>query len=388
MQFHLCAPNMFQFKGGIQNYSNLFLKALQNLYPESKYEVFLKHDVLPKPHTLSLHTYLPKTRWHFAGKYPLSIRTPIFTSQIIGQGLIQRPNLVIATHLHFSVAANVLKQIAGIPYWTIAYGIEAWNIQDPILKNALSNADRILAISDYTRNSLIKQHISSPEKIFTLHGAVETDRFQIRGKPAHLLQQYGLTPEQPVILTVARLWKSEKYKGYDKIITALLKIRQIIPDVHYILVGKGDDQLGEGDDRPRLRSLISKYQLEDCVTLAGSVEDDELADHYNLCDVFAMPSKKEGFGIVYVEALACGKPALGGNQDGTVDALSHGELGALVNPDDTEAIASTLIQILQGSYPNPLIYQPERLRQKAIERFSFERFQETIDIYIKEYFQS
>jgi len=97
-----------------------------------------------------------------------------------------------------------------------------------------------------------------------------------------------------------------------------------------------------------------------------------------MCDVFAMPSRGEGFGIVYLEALACGKPTLGGNQDGAIDALCHGELGALIDPQDVDAIAQTLIQILQGTYPNPLMYQPEALRQKVIDTFGFVRFQHTL----------
>jgi glycosyltransferase involved in cell wall biosynthesis len=101
-----------------------------------------------------------------------------------------------------------------------------------------------------------------------------------------------------------------------------------------------------------------------------------------------MPSKREGFGIVYLEALACGKPALGGNQDGAIDALCHGELGALVNPDDTNAIAQTLIEILQGTYPNRLIYQPEALRQKVIDTFGFDRFKQTLGGYLERHFLS
>jgi phosphatidyl-myo-inositol dimannoside synthase len=96
-----------------------------------------------------------------------------------------------------------------------------------------------------------------------------------------------------------------------------------------------------------------------------------------------MPSKGEGFGIVYLEALACGKPVLGGNQDGAIDALYQGELGALVDPDDVDAIAQTLVQILQGTYPNSLIYQPELLRQKVIDYFSFDSFKKTLGDLIK-----
>jgi glycosyltransferase involved in cell wall biosynthesis len=141
--------------------------------------------------------------------------------------------------------------------------------------------------------------------------------------------------------------------------------------MHYMIVGKGDD-------RPRIEQLIREYQLQDCVTLAGFIPDAELCDYYNLCDVFVMPSKLEGFGIVYLEALACGKPTMGGDRDGAIDALCHGELGALVNPDDVGDIAQTILQILQGAYPNSLIYQPEALRQKVIDAFGFEQFKQTL----------
>ncbi|MGB3650876.1 MAG: glycosyltransferase, partial [Rivularia sp. (in: cyanobacteria)] len=121
-----------------------------------------------------------------------------------------------------------------------------------------------------------------------------------------------------------------------------------------------------------------------CVTLTGYIPDEELSEHYNLCDVFAMPSKGEGFGIVYLEALASAKPVLAGNKDGAVDPLCQGELGALIDPDDSEAIAQTLIQILQNQYPNPLLYQPLKLRQQVIERFGCESFEKTLGNYLKD----
>ncbi|WP_088240459.1 glycosyltransferase [Calothrix rhizosoleniae] len=379
MKFHLWIPNLFGFKGGIQVYSSFFLQALQNLYPHDQHHVFIKHDIqaLPNPNIV----YLPETRFHFAGRLPLKLRTPIFAAQIIGQGLLQRPDLIITTHLNFTVAAHLLKRLTGIPYWTIAHGIEAWNIQNPELQVALRNADRILAVSNFTRDRLLKEQNLDPKKISLLPNTFNTQRFQITSKPTHLLQRYGLTPEQPIILTVARLSQTEKYKGYDKLLHALPLIRKVIPDIHYILVGKGDDL-------PRIREVIAELQIQDFVTLTGFIPDEELGDHYNLCDVFAMPSKKEGFGIVYLEALACGKPVLGGNQDGAIDALCHGELGALVNPDEIEVIAQTLMKILQKCYPNPLVYQPEMLRKKVISQFGFASFQNTLCSYLKHYFRT
>jgi glycosyltransferase involved in cell wall biosynthesis len=83
--------------------------------------------------------------------------------------------------------------------------------------------------------------------------------------------------------------------------------------------------------------------------------------------------------------MACGKPVLAGNKDGSVDTLSGGELGALVDPDNVDEIADALIQILRGTYPNPLMYQPAELCKKVIEKFGFERFSETLRGYLGEF---
>ncbi|MEH2028146.1 MAG: glycosyltransferase [Nostoc sp.] len=364
---HLWFPNIFEFKGGIQVYSAFLLEALQSLYPQIKYEVFLKHDTCITPN-FSLKT---NTKFHFAGKWNKTLRTLVFASKIFGYGFWQRPSLIISSHLNFTVVAYLLKYLTGIPYWAVAHGVDAWNITNPTLKTALSHADRILAVSEYTRDRLLKEQNLNPAKVSVLPNTFDTQRFQIAPKPQYLLERHSLTVEQPIILTVARLDNSERYKGYDQILVAMAEIRLAIPNAHYILVGKGSD-------RPRIEQLISRLNLDDCVTLAGFIPDSELCDYYNLCDVFAMPSKGEGFGIVYLEALACGKPTLAGNQDGAVDALCNGELGVLVNPDDVNTIALTLIQILQGTYPHPILYQPQILREQVIARFGFEQFQQTL----------
>jgi glycosyltransferase involved in cell wall biosynthesis len=368
---HLWFPNIFEFKGGIQVYSAFLLQALQNLEPNLDYEVFLKHDTsLPLDFKSSI-----SSRFHFAGNYPLSLRTPAFAAQIISSGLWQRPNLVISTHLNFAVAAYWLKRLVGIPYWTVAHGVEAWNIKNSALQTALHHADRILAVSNYTRDRLLAEQNLDPNKISILPNTFDHHLWEISEKPAYLLKRHNLQSQQPIILTVSRLSRDDPYKGYNKILDALPQIRASIPTVHYLIVGKGDDL-------PRLKELINRHQLQDCVTLAGFISDSELKDYYNLCDLFALPSKGEGFGIVYLEALACGKPTLGGDRDGAIDALCHGELGVLVNPDDVSAIAKTAIEILQKNYPHPLVYNPEALRQKVIETFGFESFHKTLASYI------
>jgi hypothetical protein len=127
MNLHVWVPNLFDGKGGIQVYSAFFLQALQNLYPQSQYEVFIKHDV----RTTDEIPYLSNTRFHFAGNYPHKVRTPFFASQLIGQGILKKPDLAIATHLNFTPAAQLLKRLTGTPYWAVAHGIDAWNIKIP-----------------------------------------------------------------------------------------------------------------------------------------------------------------------------------------------------------------------------------------------------------------
>ncbi len=367
MNLNLWMPEIFNFKGGIQTYSIFLLNAIQALYPNINHTVFLKHDTQPLPQV----PYLPNTSFFFAGQYPSYIRTSAFAAQLIGHGIWQKPDLIIATHLNFTLAGYWLNRFNQTPYWAVAHGIDAWDIENPNLIRALQHADRILAGSNYTRDRLLNEQDLDPEKVVLLSNTFDSDRFQIGCKPNYLLKRHQLKPKQPIILTVARLAGDERYKGYDQILQALPKIRHHIPDIHYVLAGKGSD-------RPRIEQLITQLNLQDCVTLAGFVPDEELCDYYNLCDVFAMPSKGEGFGIVYLEALACGKPTIGGNQDGAIDALCQGELGALVDPNDIDAIAYTLTQILQGTYANPILYQPQLLRQKVIEIFGFDRFQKTL----------
>lgn len=371
--FHIWTPGIFNFKGGIQVYSGFLLKALQNLYPRAQYDIFLKHDVTPS----TTQSLAPNTQFHFAGRWPERLRTLVFANQLLTYGLRQRPNLIITTHLHFTLIAYWLKRLAGIPYWTVAHGVEAWDIERPSLQRALHHADQILAVSSYTQQRLLQEQALPANKVVILPNTVDAERFQISPKPGYLLQRYGIQPDQPILLTISRLIQSEQYKGYDRILDALPKICQAIPNVHYIIAGKGDDQ-------ERIRQIITKLNLQNHVTLAGFVPDKELCDHYNLCDLFAMPSKREGFGIVYLEALACGKPVLGGNKDGAIDALCHGELGILVDPDCVDEIAETIVHILRGEVQHPLLYHPQLLRRKVIETYGFEQFQQTLAAHLEQ----
>jgi|GEM_PF-3509041 len=163
---HLWIPNMFEFKGGIQVYSAFLLDALQQLKLNVDYDVFLKHDT----QTTGDVPARANTRFHFAGSYPLPVRTAAFASQILAQGVFQKPQLVISTHINFAPAAYRLKQLTGIPYWAVAHGIDAWNLQQPAIQRALHHADLILPVGGYTRDRLIEeQHLDPTRLAIVLH---------------------------------------------------------------------------------------------------------------------------------------------------------------------------------------------------------------------------
>jgi len=277
--FHLWMPGLFDSKGGIQTYSSFLLQALKQLYPELHADVFLMHD----RGWSQIKTN--NTQFHFTGRLPAQLRTSAFATKAFIEGIKQRPDLIISTHLNFTLVAYWLKRLAGIPYWAVAHGFEAWDVKRPELRQAIEHADQILAVSQYTRMRLLKEQNISPDRVSLLPNTFDPNRFQIASKPRHLLERYQLSDNQPVILTVNRLAAGEAYHPYDRVLAALPQIRQTIPDIRYLIVG-------QGDDRARLEQLITEQELQNHVTLTGFVPDHELPDYYNLCDVFAMPSRR------------------------------------------------------------------------------------------------
>jgi phosphatidylinositol alpha-1,6-mannosyltransferase len=360
---HLWTPELFALPGGIQSFSRTFLAALNRALPFDEIRVQLKNDL---PAALP-----PSGKFAAYGHYSPRLRNLRFAAGCFLRAYRERPRVVIAGHPNFGPLARLIKQSTNIPNILLAYGIDAWHVRSPARRRALQEADLILSISRYTRDCLIEIIGVDARRVKLLAPTFCAEHFNLAPKPAKLLQKHDLSADTPVILTVCRLAEAERYKGYDQIIKALPQILRVLPQARYLLVGTGPD-------RPRVEKLIRDAGVSRAVTLVGAVSDDELAGYYNLCDVFAMPSKAEGFGIVYLEALACGKPVLAGNRDGSRDALADGELGLLVDADDIDEIAGELIGVLRREHSHPNIFQAKLLRRRARELFGVERFQQTV----------
>ena len=138
----------------------------------------------------------------------------------------------------------------------------------------------------------------------------------------------------------------------------------------YLILGKYDQQEYE-----RVNHLIAKFNLQKEVKLCGFIPDEEISSYFSLADLFVMPSQKEGFGIVFIEAMACGLPVIAGELDGSVDALVNGDLGILINPNDEQALTNAI-----KHYKNhPLSQEPHLLMEKVSENFGYSQYKKNLE---------
>lgn len=362
----LWVPDLDATKGGLQAFSWFFLRALQTSASGRPIRVRTKLGVASKE-----FCGRPDFAIRSSGHLPRWTRSAGFATQLLLPNLMDPPALIITTHMHFAPVAQMLKRLRGVRYAVVAHGIEVWGRISAMRRQALCAADRVFAVSRYTANRLCADQGVASQRIALLPNTFAEDQFHPGPKPTALLARHGLARDRKIIFTLCRLAANERYKGYDILLEALPAIHARVPEVHYVIGGTGDDL-------PRLRALIRARGLEAHVTLAGFIPAEELLDYYRLCDVFAMPSTGEGFGIVFLEAMATGKPVLAGNRDGSTDALADGRLGVLVNPLDVEQIATALVRILQGTHALALLAQPAELRRAVVAQFGFDSFCATL----------
>ncbi len=288
-----------------------------------------------------------------------------FIGRALAKVITFRPDIIIVGHVNFSPFCLLIKKFFGIRYAVTVHGIDVWEIKSKMKIEGLKGAASIISVSHYTEERMVKEIPELRDKVVVIAPTVDSERFTIAEKSAALIASHNLAGKK-IVLTVARLSKEEGYKGYDKVIRAFPKILAAVPNAHYVIVGNGSD-------RERMEELVNNLKLEHSVTFAGRVTDEVLPDYYNLADVFAMPSKGEGFGIVFIEAAACGIPVIAGNQDGSVDAALNGELGLLINPDSIEEIEQAIIEVLRGT-ARADFYNKNALREKTVMAFGIQSF--------------
>ncbi|NJK39869.1 MAG: glycosyltransferase family 4 protein [Oscillatoriales cyanobacterium RM2_1_1] len=362
-----CFLQVFSCEGGIQSY----VKDILNAYCKAVIEgsttfasnpastVLLLRDGIECP-----NSYKPGLIQfdYFKSKIPLVGRFKLAIA-LLRTLLITRPPLVICGHVNLAHLVETLCRPLGIPYIVLTYGKEVWDPLPEKYRKALQNARQIWTISHYSRDCACQANQLDPKKFRMLPCMVDGDRFIPGPKPKPLIERYNLQ-DAKVLMTVARLWSGDIYKGVDVTIRALPQMLQVFPQVKYLVIGRGDDQ-------PRLAQLAEDLGVRQQVVFAGFIPTEELVEHYRVADAYIMPSQ-EGFGIVYLEAMACGIPVLAGDADGSADPLQQGRLGWQVPHRDPNAVAQACLEILRGKDPR---CQGEWLRQQSLQRFGKAAFQ-------------
>jgi len=248
-------------------------------------------------------------------------------------GLRNHVDLVFCGHLYVAPLAWIIARLKGAKLIVQMHGIEAWGAPSSWQRLAVEAADLVLCVSRHTRSSVLNWASVAPERAIVVPDTVGEEFTP--GDGAALRGACELNDNR-ILLTVGRMNSRERYKGHDRVIAAMAAFPPGLRDVVYVIVG-------EGDDRARLEALAQEVGVADRVRFIGAVSRKALIETYRMADLFAMPSTGEGFGIAFLEAMACGTPALGLAEGGARDALADGELGTMVTePELAQAITEAL----------------------------------------------
>ena len=342
------APELFFSVGGIQRISQVYLKALCELDAESSSRVRLIVLNDPVLDSGDIRRCAPNglDDWFVCNqKNPRFVRESLRMSRgctrIVCGHVAQLPVAWMAKRLH-----------PRLDYYLVAHGIEVWRRFPLIERIALRGAKRIFCVSDFTRRELLKRCRLPASRAVVLANTLDP-RFQISaGTP--------LSQCPPVILSVARLSPNDYYKGLDHLIAAMPAIRGAMPNARLRIIGRGEDSR-------RLQALAARLGLpHGTVDFLGFLDDRALEAELGACRLFALPSHNEGFGLVFLEAMARGRPCLGANAGGTPEVISQ-DTGVLVEFGDVPAISNACVGALQREWDEGAILS--RARQFSYPQF-------------------
>ena len=270
-----------------------------------------------------------------------------------------------------TLAGFFLNLFYKVPYFVYVTGSEFRSYDRSIflkgyMRIILKRAQKVIAISEFARKEVIQRTDIDEKRVVIITPGVDSEHFRLLSKDPEMVKRYRLEGKR-VILTVSRLYE---HKGHDKVIEAMPLILEKIPNAVYLIVGSGPMEM-------RLKSLVKKLALEDHVLFVGYISDELLPQFYNLCDVFVLATREvekpgwvEGFGIVFLEANACGKPVISGRTGGAIEAVLDQKTGLLINPFNINEIAEATVRLLND--PELASRLGNNGRKRVIEQFAWE----------------
>lgn len=323
--------------GGVQEAGRLTALALHDIAATRPWQVeLLSLNDLPGRHLLGMMPSPIEVRGFGRGK----VRFTLSSIHLARLSAKRASSIVLAAHPHLAVPANWMRRVSpNLKIVVMAHGAEVWKPLDPTRRNALARSDLILAPSRYTAQKLSEVQGISAQKVHRLPWPLNPDFMHLAESRENLPVLEGF-PQGRIILTVGRWASNERYKGTDELIHALAELHTTFPDLHLVAVGGGDDL-------PRLRALVADLGLESQVHFLEKLSREQIATCYAHSDIFALPSTGEGFGLVFLEAMAFAKPVVGVAAGGATDVIEHGINGFLVPLQDSPSLKQTLERLLR-----------------------------------------
>jgi glycosyltransferase involved in cell wall biosynthesis len=279
----------------------------------------------------------------------------------------RKPMLVIALHPHLAPIVWAMRmRFRKFRSIVFTHGVEVWRPLGWSRGAALRQADLVIGPSADTVQHLISEQHLLPGKVERLPWALDPE-FEARvAAAAPLSSPPGFPRTSKIILTVGRWDSTERYKGADTLLAALPQVLKAAPDASLVLVG-------DGDDRPRLEHLARDLGVSQHAHFLYGLTPEQLFACYANCDVFALPSKGEGFGLVFLEAMACAKPVIGGAHGGIPEIVEDGVTGLLVPHGEAERLAQALESLFNN--PSRAREMGARGRDRIKKDYTFEEFQ-------------
>lgn len=352
---------VFSSTGGIEKMNRVAGKVLYETGEDVK--IFSSHD-----ETGIKNKYFPSEIF-----FAFNGNRVRFAVKSIKEGI--KSKIVILSHINLLAVGYLIKLLSPKTRLVLfAHGIEIWKQLSSFKKKMLLKCDQVWAVSDFTNDTIKQLRYVQHNRSIVLNNCLDPflQKENNNSKSDELLSRYGITKENFILLTLARLNSDEKYKGYDKVLQCLKNLIKEYPHLRYLIIGKYDNE-----EKKRMDKMIDSMNLNHVVIFTGYIQDEELSTHYNLADLYIMPSLGEGFGIVFIEAMYYGLPVIAGNKDGSVDALLNGKLGLLVDPDKPEEIAVAIKKVIN----NKSAFKPDQTL--LMQNFSYERYKEKIKAALK-----
>lgn len=254
----------------------------------------------------------------------------------------------------------LMKRLFGIPYVCYVHGEDVETAATSrelswIIRRALYNASRIVCNSQNTANILLEQWQTDPATTQVINPGVDSHAFVPALPNPEFKQQMGWQ-DRFVVLTVGRL---QQRKGQDMLIRATAELAKQHPQLLYVIVGNGDQ-------KPTLEALINELGVQQHVQLLAEISDQQMIPCYQQCDLFVLPNRTvgrdiEGFGMVLVEAQACGKTVIAGDSGGTRETMLLGESGFILDCTTPDALVGKISELI--NQPDTLANMGKAARQ-------------------------